>query len=113
VAGSATRQGATEATCAGPEQRVMLSFLSENTLNQGRVVSSAAFALFGPQTDTEDELVSPGTSCATTVSVSTTDDGDLLGNADITSMTRDAAGLPLTITIGSGGTTLSGTLVRE
>ena len=112
VDGSATRQGVSEATC-GDSQRVSLPFLFENTLNQGRVVSSVTFALFGPQTDTQQELVSPDTSCATTVKVTRSDDGDLLGNADITSITRDAAGLPLTITIGSGGTTLSGTLVRE
>lgn len=113
VQGSATQRGASEATCAGPEQRVMLSFLRENTLNQGRVVSSTAILLFGPQTNTVERLLSPGESCATTVTVSRIEDGDLLSTADITSITRDAAGLPLTVTIGRGGTTLSGTLVRE
>lgn len=113
VDGSATRRGSGEVDCAGPQQRVTLSVTRENTLNQGRVLSNIGFALFGPQTTTSEELVSPGTSCATTVKVTRIDDGDLLGAAEIASITRDGAGLPLTITIGSGGTTLSGTLARE
>lgn len=113
VDGSATRLASGEASCAGPEQRVTLSSTTENTLNQGRVLSNIGFALFGPETTTSEELLSPGTSCATTVRVTRTDDGDVLGNAEITSITRDAVGLPLSITIGSGGTTLSGALVRE
>jgi hypothetical protein len=114
VDGSATSRGSGEVACGGPQQQVVLSVSRENVLNQGRFVSASnSFKLFGPQTTRADRLVSPGDSCATTVEVTTVEDGDLLGSADITAITRDAAGLPLSITIGSGGTTLSGTMVRQ